>query len=204
MDYAIVLVTPPSAEPLTSAEAGAHARLGTLQAEEVALLDGYIMAARQRCEDVSWRQMLTATYRLRLPRFPSVCDPNEGVVRDGGILLPRPPLQTLTSITYVDQDGVTQTLATSAYQVEPPAGQGSERALILPAYGESWPSTRPVPGAVQVNYTAGYGDAGSAVPQTLLQGIRCMVARMYQLREDAEAAARASGADQVFFAARAW
>lgn len=54
--------------------------------------------------------------------------------------------------------------------------------MIAPAYGTSWPSTRPQREAVQVVYVAGYG-AASDVPANVRQAILLQVGHMYANRE---------------------
>lgn len=49
------------------------------------------------------------------------------------------PVQSVTSIAYVDTDGITQTLATSVYELR---ADGLEAAIVL-KYGQSWPSIQP-------------------------------------------------------------
>lgn len=79
---------------------------------------------------------------------------------------------------YVDVDGATQTLDTAEYRVDLADAPGR----ITPAYGLRWPVARDVIGAVQVNYTAGYGAAGSAVPRAIRQWLLLAVGDMYSHR----------------------
>ncbi len=138
-----------------------------------------VVAARQTVERWCWRSLLTQTWRLTLDRFP----PIDSAVNAGEelqtIFLPRPPVQSVSSVVYVDPDGNQQTLDPSKYQLE----LASEPARLRPAYAESWPSTRPVPGAVQVTYVAGYGDDPSDVPETIRQAIKLMTGELYWNRE---------------------
>jgi uncharacterized phiE125 gp8 family phage protein len=127
------------------------------------------------------RQLITATWRLTLDCFPA-----------GGILVPLPPLQEVTSITYIDAGGAEQTLATSVYQVA-----GTDPARIVLAYGQSWPATRPRPDAVRVEYIAGYGDSWNDVPEDIRHALICMVSAAYDNCACASAV-------QLLFKYRAW
>ena len=73
------------------------------------------------------------------------------------IRLPRPRCVSVTSITYVDLTGTTQTLPTDSYYVD----STSEPARIVPVPGMYWPYTQAyLPGSVQVTFVAGsYGTA---------------------------------------------
>lgn len=115
--------------------------------EELALR---LAEATQLIEHEYGFALITQTWQLRLDGFPTC----------GAIEIPRPPLQSVTSIEYVDTAGVTQTWDNTLYRVD----DFSEPGRITPAYEQSYPSTRPVTGAVTVTYVAGYGDDESAVP----------------------------------------
>jgi uncharacterized phiE125 gp8 family phage protein len=91
-----------------------------------------------------------------------------------------PPIQSVDSITYVDADGNTQTLATDAYRL---TGVGAWLTEIAPAFGTSWPATRCEREAVKVTFTAGYGDDIDSLPASILQAIRLIAAHLFENRE---------------------
>lgn len=173
---ALTLVTPPAAEPVLTTDANLLTQLAIESDQFPGFLDEKIVAARRRAELITQRQFITATWRLTLTEFPTCAD------EDGfySFILPNPPLASVTSITYVDADGTTQTLAADAYQVD----TSREPGRVCPAYGESWPSTRMQPEAVKVTYVAGYGASGSAVPQTAKEFIRAYAAWLFEHRGD--------------------
>ena len=107
--------------------------------------DQYISAlhdmAVARIELETRRQLLTATWELRLPCFPSVIE------------LRKCPVASVSSIKYLDQDGVEQTLATSVYSTF----LQREPAEIHLAYSQSWPTIRETEQSVTVTFVAGYG-----------------------------------------------
>lgn len=161
-----VLVTPAAINPVTLDEAKLHLRV-THDSEDT-LIESQISAATRYCEDRIGQQFITATWRLLLDCFPAF------------IWLPRPPLITVTSLTYVDTAGATQTLATSEYQIN------SQRrpAAIAPARNKFWPSIdHETFNPVQVNYTAGYGPAETDVPESAKQAIKLLVSHWYYTRE---------------------
>lgn len=113
------------------------------------LLGVLIASARAAAEQHLRRYLISQTLDAYFDGFPK---------NNGGFLLP--PLQSVTSITYVDVDGATQTLSASLYSVD----IKSQPARITPAYDEEWPDTRVQNNAVIVRFVAGYG-AAAAVPQ---------------------------------------
>lgn len=137
-----------------------------------AQLAALVTAAREMAEAITRRALLTQTWDLFLDEFPAA-----------EIEVPLPRLQSVTSITYTDAAGVSQTLAAGAYQVD----TASEPARLLPAYGTSWPCTRAVPNAVAVRYVAGYGDTPADVPQPIRQAVLLLVSGLYEAAVPEEA-----------------
>jgi len=94
------------------------------------------------------------------------------------IELPMPPLQSVTSLKYIDDAGVEQTMPTADYVVDAQHMIGR----IRPAHGTQWPSTLDDEGAVRITFVAGYGAAG-AVPQPIKQAILLLVGHWWINRE---------------------
>lgn len=163
---------PPEEEPVSLADAKAHAKID-VDADD-AILATYIQAARELVEQFTGRALITQTWEVYLDRFPSECDP------DGeAIVLPWPPLQAVVSIQSIPTTGTVLTGVPVAadYTVDAIA----EPARIVPAYGLGWPDTKPVPNAVQVAFNAGYGAAAD-VPAALRTAIMQLVTDMYDNR----------------------
>jgi hypothetical protein len=59
----------------------------------------------------------------------------------------------------------------------------SEPPRIFPLAGQNWPSVLYVPNAVQIHYTSGYGNDGTAVPMLAKVGILHTVGSWYEHRE---------------------
>ena len=150
------------------------------------LIDGLIRRATKLVEHRVERQLITATWKLTLDQFPPDCDewrrPYDWTYgqRTAEIELRRPPVQSITSVVYIDSDGAEQTLAASEYQLD----AVSSPARLAPAYGKSWPATRSVYNAVTVTFKAGYGDnSDNSIPHTARQAILMLVGYWYENRE---------------------
>ena len=167
--FSLYTVTAPSVEPISLADAKLHLRVDVDTDDD--LINAIIKAARQRLEIDARVALITQTLEMRLDCFP---------VDGDDILLLRPPLQSVTSIKYVDTDGVEQTWSSDDYA----ADIYSTPARIRPAYGEVYPTARSVNNAVTIRYTAGYGDAATAVPDDLLQALKLLIGHFYENRED--------------------
>jgi uncharacterized phiE125 gp8 family phage protein len=72
--------------------------------------------------------------RLGTQTIVAKCDCFDDLAR-----LSEAPVQSVTSIGYLDADGVAQTLATSVYELR---ADGLEAGIVL-KYGQSWPSIQP-------------------------------------------------------------
>lgn len=166
---ALSLVTAPATEPITVAEAKLHLRVDG--ADEDLLIQSLIAAARAYAEAFTHRALITQTWDLKLGAFPC-----------GDIWLPKPPVSSVTSISYVDANGDTQTWASSNYTADLPSGPEARMGRITPAYSVSYPTTRDVVNAVTVRFVCGYG-AASAVPDAIRHAMRMMVAHWYEQRE---------------------
>lgn len=157
----------PAEEPITLNELKAHLRIdGT---DEDQLLGIYLTAARQQCEHESRRAFVTQTLKLQLEAWP----------HGDRIALPRPPLQSVTSIVYTDVTGNSNTMSASDYIVD----IDGEPGHIYLAYGKTWPSTTLRPGpSIAITYIAGYGEP-EAVPATYKQAIQLLSGHYYENRE---------------------
>ncbi len=158
------VVTAPTREPVTLTEAKAHCHIDGDDHDED--LTRMIAAARSYCESWTRRQFVRATLRLHLDAFTPVIRPR------------CPPLIDVQQIAYTDTDGASQTLDAADYQVDTASVPGR----IVPAYGTTWPSTRAIPNAVQIDYRAGYGDPPD-VPEDIKHAIRLLVAHWFSNRE---------------------
>ena len=129
------------------------------------LLNMLIAAARQHAETLLKRYLITQTIDYYLDCFDSW-------------EIKLPPLQSVTEITYVDTDGVTQTIDSADYLVD----AVSVPARITPAYGETWPIPRTQNNAVKIRFIAGYG-AASEVPQCIKNWMLMRIKTLYEARD---------------------
>ena len=95
-------ITPPATEPITEIEFATHERIGDAPTTIAAKV--YIRAARQAIETYLRRRLITQTVEFSLAGF----GPH--------IHLPVDPVQSVTSISYTDDPGATQTLPAANYQ----------------------------------------------------------------------------------------
>lgn len=171
MSQTISLVTGPTAEPVSTQDLALQLQLNTpsnptLAANQTQRLQDMIWAARQACEDWTQSVFVTQIWKLTRDSFPGH---NLRYEWNGypEIVLPRPPFQSVLSLTYIDVSGTPQTLSQDTtygtnpanpeygYQLE--RGSAQEPARLLPPFARPWPPTRMVPANVIVVFRCGYG-----------------------------------------------
>lgn len=172
------LATAPTVEPVTLAEAKTHARVDT--SDDDTYISNLIQIARQYVEQITNRALITQTWDWYLDGFPfSSYD---------ALIVPKPPLQSVTHIKYTDSiDGTLQTWSSASYDVDTDSRQGR----IYPVYQGDWPTdVRDHPKAVIIRFVAGYADSGASpidladnVPVEIKQAILLLVGHLYENRE---------------------
>jgi hypothetical protein len=192
----LTLVTPPASEPVSLTDAKLQCRV-TISDDDT-LITRLIVAARRYCETFLRRQLVTATWQMTLDTFPSRTFPAGmfqtgtfptgsypigtfpggtfplGALYSWAISLPLPPVQSVNSITYIDEGGNPQTLDPSQYIVD----TTGEPARVTPAWGYVWPITQWRIGSVKIQFTAGY----QTVPETIQAAILLLVEHLYAHR----------------------
>lgn len=166
----LIRTVAPAIHPVLLNEAKAHLRVDF--DDEDMLIDKFTAAAVQRLDGrdgTLGRCLITQTWKLTLDRFPPE------------IVIPLPPCQSVSAITYVDADGAAQTLDPSRYQVI--GLGGSDPARVRPAFGQAWPGFRQMPEGIAITFTAGFGDDPEDVPETIRAAIRLHVGHLYEHRE---------------------
>jgi len=93
------------------------------------------------------------------------------------IYLAQPPCTSVSSITYYDTEGVLTTLDSTTYIVD----TVTQPARVYPSFDEEiFPTTANIPGAVIVQYIAGYGPSSLTVPPIAKRIIISIAADMFE------------------------
>ena len=173
--------TAPAVEPVSVSEAKAHLRVDI--SDDDAYIGALITAARRYCEEYLDRALVSQQLTVRMDTFPYEFE------------LPRPPMATsgtltATTVTYALDPGssgtatpTTTTLSASSYRVDRDSTPGRIRTV----YGGSWPSHLSDPNSVTVTWWAGYGAAGSDVPQSIRHAMLMLIGHLYENRQAAVA-----------------
>lgn len=168
MSWSLTVTTPPAFEAMTIAELKALLHFDGTDEDAVLLMT--LGIAREFFEADINRSVVTQTLTYTADAFPSssVCP----------ILLPRPPLQSITHVKYYDADGVQQTWTASNYAFD----TVRYPARLRPAYNINWPTTRDQMNAIEVRYVAGFSSP-ALVPARYRHAIALLAGHMLENRE---------------------
>lgn len=146
---------------------------GAPTSTEDAYIQNLITVAREYCEDYQHRALATQTWDLILDEFPDRCDYIE---------IPLPPLQSVTSVKYINHTGTTATMTAglSGYFADVDSEPG--RACL--SYSVNWPTFTAYPyGAVRIRFVAGHtGAAPDIMPKKTKQAMLMLITYMYENR----------------------
>jgi uncharacterized phiE125 gp8 family phage protein len=153
----------PDVEPVTLADAKAELRID--HDSEDALINGLIRAAREEVEQTTGLAMIEQGWRLALDCIP----------QNGRVLLRRGPVRDVTSVTAYGSDGEASVLDPSDYQLDP---------LSRPArlHFEVAPGDLRVFNGIEIDFTAGYGEAAPDVPDLLKRAVLMLVSHWFEFR----------------------
>lgn len=166
-----ILTTPPAVEPVTLAEAKAHLRVG--HADEDAFISNLISAARRHIEALTGLCFITQTwscYRDCWPDAPAV-----------DLLLS--PVQSVATVNIYGEDDVAAPLDAAHYVLD--AASRPARLALRPS--RIWPLPGRATNGIEIVLIAGFGAAGSDVPQPLRQAILQLTAHWYSHRGETSA-----------------
>jgi uncharacterized phiE125 gp8 family phage protein len=159
----------PAGEPVTLADVKAHLRIA--DGSEDALLQGLIRAAREDLERATGMALIDQSWRFALDAWPS----------QGCALLPMHPVREVLSVTAFGTEGETSLVDPADYQLD---------MLSRPArlHFETRPEPLRIFNGIEIDFSAGYGEAGTDVPDLLKRAILLLVGHWYEFRAHFEPA----------------
>lgn len=186
-------VTPPTAYPVTLAEAKLQLGIGASENGFDALVNTLIAAATANAEAFTGLRIMPQTVKLVLPAFPDKKKPVDLVtseietqVKREPVDLIAAPVKSITTVAYTDQDNAGQTLTGGGTNYWPMGlDQQSIYPFIVPERVQGWPNTlKGKPDAVQITMIAGY-DSADDVPVDIKVAILMRVSSLFDSRGEA-------------------
>jgi uncharacterized phiE125 gp8 family phage protein len=166
------VITPPAEEPVSIDQARAQVSLEPGDDTFDVELGLYIKAARAHAEEITGTALMTQTLLMRASCFDDLDK------------LPSAPLQSITSVKYLDGTGVEQLIDPSVYD----AVLVGMRPFIRRKVGQAWPiQPLNVRDAIRIEALAGYG-AIKAIPDDVRLAMLLMIGEWFKEREESGAA----------------
>lgn len=171
------IIKQPTGEPITLQEAKAFLKI--IHDQEDALIQHFIKTARKVAEGHTRRKFLTQTLASVLPFRPNH-QKKKGLQRVWtagdrfALFLPRGPVQKVTKVECISEEGIAETVQSVDYHVHP----HHDPALLVTAENKGW--------GLCVTYEAGYGESAEGVPAPLRQALFQMVAHLHGHRDTQE------------------
>lgn len=171
-----ILLSGPTVEPITLAEAKAHLRVDA--SGEDSLIQSLIMASRLHIEAALDLALITQSWRHQRDVWPP----------SRVLILPLRPIQSLTAVTLHDDDATSRTLDVGDFVVD---GHANPARLVWRGNG-AVPAAGIIANGIEIDIVAGYGDAATDVPQPIRQALLLLIAHWYENREPVEIGATAT------------
>ncbi len=157
-------ISGPPAEPVTLVEAKAHLRAS--HDSEDGLIEGLVRAAREDLERQTGLVLIDQNWRLAVDTLPA----------SGMLTLSKHPIRSIDTVTVYGADGTPITLPAGAWEADL-----HSRPVRLRLDAGIAPAGRVMNG-IEVDFTAGFGEAGTDVPDTLKRAILILTAHWYEFR----------------------
>jgi uncharacterized phiE125 gp8 family phage protein len=156
-----------------------------------ALISGFLSAGVEACEKFTGKALITQTWTGFLDYWPTAPSENiwEGVRQvpvslayggPGELVLPRGPLQSVTSMETFDDADVATVFPAASYFVD----TASTRARVTLRTGIVPPLPTRHTNGIKLVYVVGYGDDAADVPEELRLGILALVSHLNEHRGD--------------------
>ena len=171
-----ILLSGPTVEPITLAEAKAHLRVDA--SGEDSLIQSLIMASRLHIEAALDLALITQSWRHQRDVWPP----------SRVLILPLRPIQSLTAVTLHDDDATSRTRNVGDFVLD---GHANPARLVWRGNG-AVPAAGIIANGIEIDIVAGYGDAATDVPQPIRQALLLLIAHWYENREPVEIGATAT------------
>lgn len=186
MRYSLTTVTPPASDPVSLAEAKEYLRVDNTAENDT--ITAMIKQATDMMEQFLRRALINRTLKLTFDSAPVLrssawwSGTRDGAISDlrrinPFIILPFPPLVSVTSVKYYDTTDTERTFSADAYFAD------TEGARVVLKQGYSWPAPVRSQNSYAVTYVAGYGETAASLPPQIVGALKALIAHLYENRD---------------------
>jgi uncharacterized phiE125 gp8 family phage protein len=170
------LVNGPSVEPITTAEAKTHLNVSGTSKDDY--IDTLIVTARRQIERYLNRALINQSWKVYYD-----CWKHELLIPFGKLqIADDTPGPTSPVVKYYNTEGTLTTLTESDYYW---VITTTEPGRIVRKYDATYPQLQDGrPDAIEIAFTAGYGVAGSDVPDDIKHAMKLLITNYYEHRGD--------------------
>lgn len=163
-----LLVNGPSVEPITTAEARTHLNVsGTSKDTYIGTL---IVTARKQIERYLNRVLINQNWKVYYNHWKHE------------LLIPFGKLSTVTTVKYYNDSGTQTTLDANTYYW---VVTTTEPGRIVRKHDVTYPELQDGrPDSIEIAFTAGFGAAGSDVPEEIKHAMKLLITNYYEHRGD--------------------
>jgi uncharacterized phiE125 gp8 family phage protein len=163
------LITPPAGLAITLADVKAYLNISSSTKD--AMITSILKGAIEQAQEYAWCQFVNATWEKQFVGWP--------MFGNNELILGRGYVSSITSITYNDEAGTTQTWNAANYALD---NYSTPNAVKL--IGDEWPTLNSKNPWIRVRFVAGFGADDTAVPDDIKDALRLMVVQNHDVRGD--------------------
>lgn len=196
----LVTLQAPAAEPVLLDDLKAFLRVDASDTSNDATITALAASARFWAEHYTRRRFITQKISLKLDFFPGyiggrvagqmvsqsyIGGPSPALIGlRFALILPFPPVQSIDTFSYLDpSSGSPVVLLPNTNYI---ADLASQPARLTPPFAQMWPIARVQPESITINFTCGYGNDGSSVPEDIKLAIRRLTLYWFENRIPAD------------------
>ena len=167
------LITPPTVDALTLADAKAYLNISSSTKD--AMITSIIKGAIEQAQEYAWCQFVNATWEKQFAGWPlyGSCQ-IQRYGQNNELILGKGYVSSIESITYNNEAGTETTWPSTNYTLD---NYSTPNAVIITA--DEMPTLNAKNPWVRVKYVSGFGADAAAVPDDIKDALRLMVVQMH-------------------------
>lgn len=190
----LTLISGPAVEPWTVNDPEVQQALKLESTDDAAYVTLVLKSARKYFERITGLCLVNQTWQVAFDDLPirqgqfgleyglaPSMSRFTGQAAGREIRFARAPLQSVDAFNYLDESGAEQSFASSNYTLGS-VGVATTFGRLWLNEDASWPSVGSFPGAIRIQFTAGFGATAASVPEDIRLALLYLAAHWYENR----------------------